>query len=394
MKKNVILFSLLSILNINIFSQNSYEEISAMWDNLLNVNDNEKNYRLPRFLESLSNKVFYDYEIPFSGWIFEKNSELDYLLLAGILPFSNQESILIWLISSENEQSSWIYSKKLDFSRHQITDFRIDIESTHAFSIYINNKKYVDVPDIQIKVLFSKLRHGIPDIEKEEISQAIWGKLKKLLENINYFKHSFSDFEQLATVISTDNKVKICTWNIEYNSGENFFYGGLVINTASKPILYELKDERKSIKNIEQNILEPEKWYGCVYYDILENSYKKNTYYTLIGYNGNNAFTQIKLIDILTFTESSNPSPKFGAQIFTDEFKNNRRLIFEYSKKVAMMLRYDAGKKMIVMDNLASSEPFFQDDFRFFGPDFSYNALIFDKGKWVYFEEIDLRNEK
>jgi len=56
------------------------------------------------------------------------------------------------------------------------------------------------------------------------------------------------------------------------------------------------------------------------------------------------------------------------------------------------MLRYDAKMKMIVMDNLSPSDSFFKNDFRYYGPDFSHNGFKFEKGKWVYHSDIDLRN--
>jgi hypothetical protein len=57
-----------------------------------------------------------------------------------------------------------------------------------------------------------------------------------------------------------------------------------------------------------------------------------------------------------------------------------------------MMLRYDLNAKMIVMDNLSPSEYFFQNDLRYYGPDSSHNGLKFEKGKWIYYKEMDLRN--
>lgn len=378
----------------NSFSQTSHTKIVESWDKLLLVDDREKNFRLPSFLDDLSKNVFLDEENALSGWVYEKAPDYDYNIAAGVLTFSNQNSLLIWLISLNEEKTSCVFSKELDSWGLAITNLTINFDSNQTFSIRINDNKYVDVPDIQIKILFSKLKYDKPDTEKEKISLDIWERLQKLLEDKLLFDNGFSDYEQLATVISDDKKVKICTWNIENKSGEHFFYGGLVINTSSKPIVYELKDEKKSIKNHRETVLTPDKWYGCIYYDIIENQYKGNTYYTLIGFNGNNAFTQIKLIDILTFSEKDNSTPKFGISMFTNQYKNNRRLIFEYGKNTTMMLRYDANVKMIVMDNLSPSEPYYKNDFRFYGPDFSHNGLKFDKGEWIFMDDIDLRNSK
>ena len=375
-----------------VFSQTPQSRVSEIWEKLLYSDDYEKNYRLPSFLDVLSENVFMNNEnVPF-GWIYEKMPETDYHFFSGILPFSHQNSLLIWILSSEEENESYIFTKELDISFIPDINLSVVFESDQALSIYNNDKKYVEIPDIQVKILFSKLRYDIPDSEKEEISRKIWERLKKLLDDKFLFDNDFSNFERLSTVISADKKVKICTWNIEYSNGEHSFYGGLVINNSSNPKVFELKDERKSINNPLESVLTYENWWGCIYYNIIENKYKETTYYTLIGYNGNNAFSQIKLVDILTFTDNQNPVPKFGMILFTDKYKNNQRLIFEYSKNATMILRYDSNVNMIVMDNLSPTSPFFQNDFRFYGPDFSYNGLKFENGKWVYFDDIDLRN--
>jgi len=390
----IVIFLFFVIISIGGFSQASQSKISETWDELLLANDREKNFRLPAFLDLLSENDFKnDDKIP-AGWIYENPADTDYHFLAGILPFRIQNSLLIWLVSLKDETESWVFCNELDFLELTEAKITFNFDSNQTFSILINDVKYVDVPDIQIKILFSKLKYDIPDNEKDILSRKIWERLEKLLENKLLFDNDFSHFERLATVISADKKVKICTWNVEYSSGEHFFYGGLAINTSSNPIVYELKDKRKSAENPLQSVMTPDNWYGCIYYDIIENRYEKNTYYTLIGFSGNNAFSQIKLVDILTFSDNEKPNPKFGLNMFTDRYKNNRRLIFEYGKNTTMMLRYDSNFNMIVIDNLSPSAPQFYNDFRYYGPDLSYNGLRFDKGKWIYEDEIDFKDNK
>ncbi|MCL2073598.1 MAG: hypothetical protein FWH18_06745 [Marinilabiliaceae bacterium] len=391
MKKSIIISLCLIVFLIKLYPQTQLKAVE-IWDKLVIAEDHEKNFLFPTFLEISSKFAFCDCETIFSGWIYKDIPNNDLLFLTGILPFSNQNSLLIWILSSAKENKSWVFTKELDFTGIPAHNLHVEINENQAVSILLDDKKYLDVPDIQIKLLFSKLKECRIDSEKVEISRQIWENLQNLLENKELFDNKFSDFDPLSTIISDDKKVKFCTWNIVSELGEHSFFGGLAINAASKPVVYKLNDERGEIKNLEQQILTPEKWYGSIYYEIIVNKVKNETFYTLIGFNGNDAFTQIKLIDVLTFTEGGNYNPKFGAQIFSDEYKNNRRVIFEYSKKSAMMLRFDTKLKMIVMDNLAPSDPFFQNDFRYYGPDFSHNGMKFEKGKWVYFSDIDLRN--
>ena len=57
-----------------------------------------------------------------------------------------------------------------------------------------------------------------------------------------------------------------------------------------------------------------------------------------------------------------------------------------------MMLRFDEREELIVFDHLAPMEPKYEGDRSYYGPDFSYDALEFKKGKWILIENVELRN--
>jgi hypothetical protein len=57
-------------------------------------------------------------------------------------------------------------------------------------------------------------------------------------------------------------------------------------------------------------------------------------------------------------------------------------------------LRYDKKEKMITMDHLAPMEPVFEGDRSYYGPDFSYDALDYQEGKWMLIEDVELRNRE
>ncbi|MFW5754904.1 MAG: hypothetical protein ACOCV9_08875, partial [Marinilabiliaceae bacterium] len=82
----------------------------------------------------------------------------------------------------------------------------------------------------------------------------------------------------------------------------------------------------------------------------------------------------------------------FGAPVFDYQGQRRQRLIFEYSNQANMMLRYDDQNERIVMDHLAPRSPRYEGDRSYYGPDFSYDALKFEGGKWVLIEDVDVRN--
>ena len=101
-------------------------------------------------------------------------------------------------------------------------------------------------------------------------------------------------------------------------------------------------------------------------------------------------FTSKRVIDVLYFDEQGNP--QFGAPIFDNGKRKFSRIIFEYSAKVSMVMRYVPESDMIIFDHLSPSEPRYSNDYRFYGPDFSYDGFKFEKGRWLLYSDLDMRN--
>ena len=59
-----------------------------------------------------------------------------------------------------------------------------------------------------------------------------------------------------------------------------------------------------------------------------------------------------------------------------------------------MTLRYNNSLNAIVFDHLAPKEEYLESQFQFYGPDLSYDAFIFRRGKWNFEEEVDVQNPK
>ena len=57
-----------------------------------------------------------------------------------------------------------------------------------------------------------------------------------------------------------------------------------------------------------------------------------------------------------------------------------------------MALNFDAKEKMIVMDHLAPEDSRFEGQYQFYGPDFSYDALKFKKGAWIFERDVFAKN--
>lgn len=375
--------------------------IDSLWHRMSSYDDPKKSYEWTSFIDNLTTELS-DSSLFNSGLNFSNltvhtiSKDSTQLIFAGVMPFNNRPSVLIWGVKSADEMT--LFQQPLKRSG-VVVDLKIEDDSYsvaqkiyHRVNFLSEKGSLLELVDLKLKILFQKLTYSRDDDDKLELSDRIASRLFPLLEAPSLFTNTFSGLEKLSTLISSDGELKICTWNVEFQDGRNIFNGGVAVRDIKKNTIHfnALNDSRNTIGSPERATLSPSKWYGAVYYAMVETEYKKNKYYTLLGYNANNAFSKIRVVDVVTIAGNSRVT--FGAPLFAYDKQIKRRVLFEYSARVNMMLRYDAKEKMIVMDHLAPSEPMFKNDPRYYGPDFTYDGFKFQDGKWQFISEVDLRN--
>ena len=133
-----------------------------------------------------------------------------------------------------------------------------------------------------------------------------------------------------------------------------------------------------------------DKWPGAVYYQIITLKKGKQKYYTLAGWRGiDNGLTQ-KMIEVVYL---SGDNVKFGYPIFKMEKKTQRRIVFTFSAKASMHLQFNDKLAQFTFDHLAPSSNLVVGQYRFYGPDGSYDALKKEKKYWEYFPNVDAKNQ-
>lgn len=209
---------------------------------------------------------------------------------------------------------------------------------------------------------------------------------------------SFHEVKSLSVMKSPDNAFIIYNWMCQtYFPNPQYKYYGY-IKTLSKNgsglKLYKLSEQTyEDNQEREAGRTGPDNWTGCVYYKILLSKYKNKTNYVLLGWAPHNQLSTRKIIESLSISSSR---IQFGVPIFKTGSKPRPRMIFEYSYKATMSLNYNNEKKMIVFDNLSSSDPRpeMKTVYSTYGPDMSYNGLKFEKGFWVLYKDIDIRLDR
>ncbi len=242
-----------------------------------------------------------------------------------------------------------------------------------------------------LQYYFTLLASERDDNNKIEINDQIIKYFKKALRNENSFTYPFDSLKNIGIIKSEDEKLRIITWNLPYNDRTHQYFGFIQYKKSKKTyIFYELNDDSDNIKNPELVILNDKNWYGALYYKIITNKNKGKVYYTLLGADLNNLLTKKKIIEILYFDK--NNFPVFGNKVFKNKSIPISRVIFEFNAQTNMTLTYDEEKEMIIYDHLSPSRPSLEGQFEFYGPDFSYDGLKFERGIWNAYSDIDVRD--
>ncbi|HBX50862.1 MAG: hypothetical protein A2275_01135 [Bacteroidetes bacterium RIFOXYA12_FULL_35_11] len=242
---------------------------------------------------------------------------------------------------------------------------------------------------------FNQIKNTNIDKKRLIINNEISDILLSLINDPQTPEIAYDSIPNLGKLISSDKRIKIFNWNLVFDDG-SFKYFGIVqyfSKNRKKYQVFVLNDRKKDINEPEHATLSNETWYGALYYQIIEKSYWGKKYYFLLGWDGFDDLRNRKIIDVFYFSGSGNP--KFGAPVFYNENKQEqRRIIFEFANRSSMALSFDIKKDLIIFDHLSPSNTSLKGLFQYYGPDGSYDALKFKKGKWHYIIDIDARNPK
>jgi len=237
---------------------------------------------------------------------------------------------------------------------------------------------------------FDSLANAGDDAMRDEINKMIISQFRKVLVDPHSFEYPFDSITNAGILKSEDDRVRIYNWNVPYEAGYNVYHCFLQYKKNDSIRTFELNDRSEKIEDPETKTLDKDNWYGALYYRIIKNSGRfDEVYYTLLGYDPHDYLINRKVIEVLHFNKQG--EPVFGAAIFKNKKQVSKRVLFEYSEFANMMLRYDKDKQMIVHDHLSPSEPQYEGQREFYGPDFSYDGFKFENGIWNAYLDLDLR---
>lgn len=202
------------------------------------------------------------------------------------------------------------------------------------------------------------------------------------------FYYPFDSLRQISILTAPDNTFRIFTWNYRNDKDAYRFYGVIQRNGEDgNSSTFPLFDAGPLIKRAEDTVVDNNFWWGALYYAIIPVKVGKETYYTLLGWNGASAKSNKKVIDVLRWQEGI---PTFGAPIFKAGPNDiMHRVVFEYSNDVkSMVLEYVPEKKYIVFDHLIPLSAKAEGIYELYFPDGSYDYFSFEKGYWILNEKL------
>ncbi|KQS32290.1 hypothetical protein [Pedobacter sp. Leaf194] len=215
--------------------------------------------------------------------------------------------------------------------------------------------------------------------------------LVEALKEPNSFNYGFDSLKTVSVVNSPDQVFRILSWYVQLENGTYRYYGAIQMNSKSGLKLFPLIDQTENLTDANA-ITTNQKWFGARYYEIIPvTTSGRLPYYVLLGWKGNTTETTKKIIEILSFDKEN---ATFGMPVFDGkDLKGKNRVIFEYQKQNAMMMKTDKKAGLIVFDHLTPFDAEMVGKFQFYGSDGNTDAFKIVGGRLRLQENVVLKNE-
>lgn len=204
----------------------------------------------------------------------------------------------------------------------------------------------------------------------------------KTLKFKGSFDYPFDSLIFMKKLVPPDRKFRLYSWAVKFDDGTYRYYAAIHMNRSDSLKIIPLRDYSDKLDTtLDSVVLTKDTWLGALYYQIIQTTYKKNTYYTLLGWDGNNNFSMKKVIEVLTFSKSG--VPQLGAFIFKINDKVKSRMIYEYGGNAEMLLNYLPEEGYITLDSLSPTRTDNEDQPWTYVPSGAYMYFIWKKGHWI-----------
>jgi hypothetical protein len=247
--------------------------------------------------------------------------------------------------------------------------------------------------EIALNRTLLNLRSAKKDSEIEKQNKIFKKELESFLKLDGAFNYEFKHLKTIAVLDSPDKLVRIINWNLEF-SDFSYSYCAFVMRwdeDKETVKLTELIDNLDPYSPKPEGVLDYKNWYGCLYYKIVPFERNNKTEYLLLGWDGGTTGSNFKFIDALVFNGNN---LKLGSPVFKGKSNVTKRVIFEFSDKSVMSLKFEDKRKRIVFDHLSPESQSLAGIASYYVPDMSYDSYNYSDEMWILNEDVIALNSE
>lgn len=228
---------------------------------------------------------------------------------------------------------------------------------------------------------------------KIEGSYAFIRTMKNMLTTKGSFEYEFPKLkENIAIIEAPDRSFRIYNWEVVRGTLERRYYGVIQLKDGSFIPLVDASDQ--IIRGGTDSVFTGTRWFGALYYKIIQKEIGGQPIYFLFGWNANQLNSERKIIEVFGF--NSKGQHMFGAPMFAvtekGKYKQLNRYMLEYQKGAKVSLNYDAENDQIIFDHCESQIGDPAKKYTYI-PDGTYDGMKWDGQSWRLFENIIQINE-
>jgi hypothetical protein len=215
--------------------------------------------------------------------------------------------------------------------------------------------------------------------------------LVRALKIKNSFYYPFDSVIGISHLYAPDTSFRIFTWVISYDDNYARQRGAIQFRTPDGSLkLLPLRDVSEFTDKPLDSVRTRNNWIGAVYYNIIKTQYRGKNYYTLFGFDNNNAMSSMKWIEVLSFNDKN--EPLFGGPFFTYEKDSipkppQNRFSIEFKKDARVLVNYIEDLQMILVDHLVSENDDPEHQWTYV-PDGDQEGFKWENGKWVHIDKV------
>lgn len=241
----------------------------------------------------------------------------------------------------------------------------------------------------------AELHQHVGQAETDEERQAASDEMRALLlecfDEPGAFEYPFEEVFMMASITSPDGAFRLFSWHQPKTDDTHKYYAFLLFPKKGK---YTELEDAAYLGHADLNrVFKGDEWYGALYYEIFPVKLKKETVYTVMGWDGNNRLSNKKVLDVMCIDKKGKVT--FGRPLYQMEDTWVNRRVFEYAENVTMTLRFIENKDAIIFDQLVPSQLGMEGQYAFYGPGTEHDAYRLGRnGNWQFIENIDMSRPK